>query len=216
MSLLPVRQTMLGLLLAASASSGHALVTVYTSAASFSAAVTGVTTHGFNGIAIPLPNNFLGGPQTVDGVTFSSSGNTFTLPTGYAGTAYGAQFFSGQSPSGLGPANVSATLAGTFAIAFTYGAYNSPPNAPVTITLSTGDVVVQNQSATPGLVTTFTGFVSSTPITSVSFSSNSGVFDVVNFMLTSPVPEAPTWALLLAGTGLIGGLARKRSARHLQ
>jgi hypothetical protein len=203
-------KTMFAVLLLGAMGSSQAVVTAYTSAASFASAVTGATVHGFNAIPIAAPpNDFVGGPQTVAGVTFSSN-LAFTLPVGNAGTGYGVQFFSGQSGANL----ITATLAGTYAIAFNYGSYFNTANAPVTITLSTGDVFVQALSGTPNTVTTFAGFVSSTPITSVSFSASTAtVFDVPSFILATPVPEAPTWAMLLLGAGVLGAQARRRLHR---
>ena len=47
----------------------------------------------------------------------------------------------------------------------------------------------------------------------VTFTSSSGVF---NNVVTSPVPEIPTWTLMLAGLGLFAGVSRANRRRPVQ
>ena len=203
-------------------------VSVYSSAASFAAAVSGAATYGFNGIstvAAPLEQTaesaiapeLATGPQTVAGVTFNSSGIAFVLPASTAN--YGVQFFSGQSPNLL-PSDVLMSFAGRYAIGITYGAYATTSGTPVTITLSTGNSYTQTLPTVAGTDTNFIGFVSSVPLTSITLKTVANVaapppyaysLDIVNFTLATPVPEPGT--SVLAGLGLVavGWAARRRS-----
>ena len=47
-------------------------------------------------------------------------------------------------------------------------------------------------------------------VDNVSGSSISSVFDPTNVSVTSPVPEPETWAMMLAGLGMLGWQARRR------
>ena len=187
-------------------------VSVYNTAASFAAAVSGAVTYGFNGTPLPPVTGLLFGPQTVAGVTFNSTGFAFLLRLGSGSTTYGAQFFSGQSPN-ANPSDVVVTLAGTQAIAFKYGAYATTTGTPITVTLSTGDVYTQLLPPIAGTDTNFLGFVSTTPITKITLATVANVaspppiaysLDIVNFTLASPVPEPAAWVLGLLGVGLLG------------
>lgn len=204
-------------------------VTMYTSAASFAAAVSGAVTYGFNGISTvaspagPIAESAITpelatGPQTVAGVTFNSSGIAFVLPaTGYGN--YGVQFFSGQSPNLL-PSDVLMSFAGRSAIGITYGAYGTTAGTPVTITLNTGNSYTQILPTVAGTDTNFIGFVSSVPLTSITLKTVANVaapppyaysLDIVNFTLATPVPEPATWVLAALGLVAVGSAARRRS-----
>jgi len=57
----------------------------------------------------------------------------------------------------------------------------------------------------------FTGLAGSL-ITSLVFSSNQDAFEVARFS-TTPIPEPETYAMMLAGLGLMGFVARRRKQR---
>jgi hypothetical protein len=193
------------ILLALSAAPASASVTEYTSITAFNAAVSGATTYNFEGIA-PSFSNIVVTP-TIGGVTFTADAYPGNIPfvIDASGTAfYGVSFFSGQSTTpSTSPSNVVATLAGATAIGFTYGSYTNS-TAPFTVTLSTGDMFSLVTPAVYGVGSGFVGFTSSSPITSVVFAEPGGyAFDVASFTVAS-VPEPETWAMLLAGLGLVG------------
>jgi len=211
----------LGLALS-STMTAHAMVTAYADAASFAAAAGPTNTYDFNGVPVSSPPGFAFGPQTVGGVTFSSTGLSFTLAVGGGPTSYGVQFFSGQS-SDADPSDVLVSLPGSKAIAFHYGAYTTTAGTPITFTLSSGEVFSQLLPPQSGIDTNFIGFVSTADITGLTLSTVANVaspppyaysLDIIDFTvgpLASPVPEPSVWALMLAGLAIATlGMRRRR------
>jgi hypothetical protein len=108
------------IVLALSAAPASAAVIEYTSSTASNAAVSGATTHNFEGIA--PAGGFVGGDQTVGGVTFSAPCSNAAVVD--ANAAYGhhnASFFTGVD--GYITSNVTATRAGATAIGLTYGSF---------------------------------------------------------------------------------------------
>ncbi|CAN5136123.1 hypothetical protein BH11PSE9_BH11PSE9_02630 [soil metagenome] len=204
-------------LFAFAATGAHASVTRFDSAAAFDAATTDRTNYGFDGLAPDA--SFAKGSVTVGGVTFGSSGTAYVIDDGYNAN-YGAAFFSGQS-SNDDPSVVLVATAGTHAIGFDFGSYISTTGSPVTIRLNTGETFLESVAA-PGQ-TAFIGFLSSTPIDSISFTTidnenntvtNGFSMDITRFTVAAPVPEPATYATMLAGLALLAGIARRRSQRR--
>ncbi|CAN5137955.1 hypothetical protein BH11PSE10_BH11PSE10_19550 [soil metagenome] len=197
----------------------QASVMAFDTSDSFGAAASGTTTYGFDGISVAGPgcSGCAYGPQTVGGVTFDSNVNPLVV-AGEPARYGGVQFFSGQS-SDLRPSDVIVTLAGTYAIGFTYGAYVTDPGSPVTITLNTGDVFTRFLPPSAGVDTNFLGFVSTTPITSITFKTIDNVstpppyaysMDIVSFRTAAPVPEPAGWALMACGLAAVASATRRR------
>jgi hypothetical protein len=204
-------------LVAFTAATASAQVTEYTDQGAFNAATSGVTSYGFEGIA--PPSLFVQGNITVGGVTFTGGGGlgfVFDASAGYGN--YGASFFSGQSQNvGVDPSEVVCTLAGATALGFTFGDYADDPGNPFTVTLSDGSSFFLTTPDDPGHGTGFVGFVSSTPITGVSFDHAGGAaFDVIQFSdnaPVTPVPESDPLPLMAAGLLSVALLLRRRSVR---
>ena len=201
-------------LFAFAATGAVASVTRFDSAASFGAATTGRTSHSFEGLA--PADGFARGDVTVGGVTFGSSGTAYVIDGGY-NAVYGSAFFSGQS-SNDDPSVVLVDTGGARAIGFNFGSYISTTGSPVTIRLSTGETFIESVAA-PG-TTAFIGFLSSSPIGSISFTTidnenntvtNGFSMDITGFTVAAPVPEPGSYAMMLAGLALVGGWAVRRA-----
>ena len=171
----------------------------------------------------------------------SSSGTFLTLSsTGLAGVATldkPADVYSVSIPSVAAmPMNtvglyLAAGSTGAATLTFTTGVnsvsflWGSPDMYNVLTVNSTGSAAQQftvsnlafpvtdgNQSFAQYVSFTATG---GSTITSLTFDNvaQNNAFEVANFKVTSPVPEPETYALLLAGLGAIGFIARRQQQR---
>jgi hypothetical protein len=203
-----------------SATSSHAAIVTYTDFASWSAAVSGVTT-----VAFPDPPNpyyyFYGtgtASVTYSGVIFSTSaaisdGSFYNLGSGWT---HGEVVLSSQGQI-TGLPNILTSLPGDVTgFALNYGTFDG---SNVTFTLSNGDSVVLASTGTGSYaVPDFLGVTDDTPFHSVLATSPDRVLDLNNVSYGSTgvtgVPEPAAWLLLTTGlAGLLGyGRRRARSA----
>jgi hypothetical protein len=199
----------------------------YTNKAAFDAAVTGLQTVTFQGIA-PSPTGFTGfftpPGLTVSGVNFNIAnalpgdalnvtGKDFYLAS--AGVAYPADFLiPSVSPQGRVGTQLAITLPnGATAIGLDYGSFNG---TPFTFTLSTGDSFTTTPVTFFNGQESFLGFISTSPITSLTISvpgpsaNEAIVLGDISFG-TAVIPEPSTLALFtFAVTGLACRWRRRR------
>jgi hypothetical protein len=187
--------------------------TIYTSAADFAAATVNPIGVGFNGILAP-GQTFAGfNPLTVAGIQFSTpNANTLvnvTTANFYSPTDYPADFI--IDSANPGPNNELDVVFNLPILAFglDYGAFTGGTSG----TFNLSDGTVYADSSLPSLgSTTFVGFVSSTPISSFSFTAANDSWVVQDLVLATPAPEPGSGLLILAGFAGIW-IAKRRLRR---
>ncbi len=194
----------------------QAALTVYTSEASFLAAITGEATDSFDDLTAGA--NLGSGP-----LSRSAGGYTYDVGAGPTSPVlYGA---GSASDAWLSTNNATDTVTFTNFGAGVYaaGAYFFNSNiageflrrGSVTITATDVDGTVTQTKFLPTTGNYF-GFVSDTSLLSLTVSSsvfnpNTNVWPTVDDLtLAGAVPEPQTYAMFLAGLGVLGFLARRR------
>jgi len=190
----------------------HAALTPFTSQASFAAAVAAPSTDTF--AFVPL--DFVASPSTRS-----------TGPYGYVVSAPSGLFGGGSAGNPWLSTNLSgaamtfssftggvAGIGGSFFASDLTGGVLAGQSLTLTATDSLGATLTQTL-ANPGQ-SSFLGFASSGSLVSlvVGISNHDAFVAVDNLVLAAPiaaaVPEPETYALLLAGLAVLGGLARRR------
>jgi len=192
-------------------------VTEYTDQTAYSAATSHSTTITFDGLTPPGSVSL--GNVTVGDLSFAGTGFDFPFLFGsgtpfYGGTAF---FSSLSSVPGIDAAEVLCTLSGSTAVGFLYGDFSDGGGLPFAVTLSTGDSFELSTPPTPGSDIGFVGFVSDTPITSVTFSDDGQGFDLLQVDRSSAraagVPEPAAFALMATGLLYLTLLTRRRTVK---
>lgn len=197
----------------------QASTVVYSDEAAFLAASGGALSfESFENVTQPSATSVSFG-----GGTFSCSGSAYCpgfFGVSTAGADTGIQSIYFASPD---------TAIFTFASAITAfglhigGAGDVAVNT-LTATFGNGDtgVALNNYSGTFSIFgdnNQYFGAVSSTAFTTVAFhasNANDGIFfDSMRFGVAAAVPEPETYALMLAGLGLVGAIARRRKAHQV-
>jgi len=204
-------------LLLALGTASQAAITVYTSQAAFTAATTAPGVDGFNGLSIttstPSPlirsAGAYGYTAAVSTTSFFGAGTTANpwLSTNTATDSITFGSFTG-SPAAIGGNFFGSDISGLFAAG----------DITLTATDASGSVT---QTIIGATTSSFLGFVSTGTITSLvvlSVQPASGFLwpTVDNLTLAraavAVVPEAQTYAMMLAGLGLMGAVVRRRRA----
>lgn len=198
----------------------QASITVFTTEASFLAAVTSPGTDSFDDLDVAAAVSFDSPVDRVAGMY------TYTASVADAGGA-SSEFFPTGTPADpwLSTFNPSDTITfhsfsngvqavgGLFFASDFDGAAMTGETILITATDASGSVL---ETIIGTSATSFRGFVSTGPLSSLTISTvQSGSFPyptVNNLVLASPVPEPGTLVLLLAGIAAIGLMARFRPA----
>ena len=122
--------------------------------------------------------------------------------------------------------HVDANVCGTATCGTTFG-YSIDFAAPITAFAATFFGAATNSSLTftvdgasfagPIYNYSFFGFVSDTPFSRITISGENELhqFDDVRFASAAAVPEPATWAMLIGGIGVTGGMLRRRTGGRM-
>lgn len=209
----------IGLLLASAAAvtgTANAAITVHTSQATFLAAITNAGTGTFNDLSQTLYNSPLNR-------TAGSFGYQVTATNGlYPGNTGGNVFMSTNTATEtLGFVNFTGganAIGGRFFSSNIAGLFTSSPQITLTFTDSAGSVaeVILNPQ-----VNSFRGFTTTATMTSLTVTgfnpagTSSFYWPSVDDLTLGNfgvVPEPSSWALMLAGFGLVGVALRRRTS----
>ena len=196
-----------------SVGSAHAVLTVYTAQASFLAAINAPGTDTYANFSItgstPSPINRFAGAYaytaSASGSSFYGAGTTAN-PWLSTNTAADTITFSGLAGDVRG-------IGGNFFSSNSNGLFTA---GSVTLTATDGSGS-STQTIVGSTVSSFLGFVSNGPMTSLTLASVQGASPIWptadNLTIgvgVGVVPEPQTYALMLAGLGMVGFLARRR------
>lgn len=190
--------------------------TSYSNPTAFNGAASNINTIGFNGILPPAPPPTFQGsnPRVVSGVSFSTPNpatNVNVTSASFYATAYPADFIVDSSNGNATNSLIITLPTPAYAVGLTYGALGFRGASSGNITLSNGFVLPLSSLPTEGQ-TQFAGFVSNTPITSLTYNVTNDDWVDVNLQLaeanvTLPnATELTPYAFQLLEQGGVGTL----------
>lgn len=204
------------------ATPGLATVTSFTDRAGFEAAAGTLVTQDFNGVAADTSFNnqtraFAGFTVRGDDPLNQAGGNNY-IDVPPLNDALSPANFSVDGTTLLNavvfPNSTSVTF--TFNRAITAVGFDTRRMQNLPTLMQIG---VAGETIIPGVLPFFLGFVSDTPFTTLTFSGQAGAqfgdsFSIDNFSFSAnAVPEPASWAMLIAGFGLVGASGRRRRLR---
>jgi hypothetical protein len=210
----PVTAVFTALILASSSTSAMAAITSTTSASEWAGAVSAVGVDTYNDLAA----TFYAGPLAR---TAGAYGYSASAPDGlYPGTADGVFMSTNTATDVLlfdSFTGGATAVGGFFFNSDSFSLFTPGPAVSVTVTTATGSLTETILNPT---LTSFLGFYADSPILSVSITAEQpqdATFrwpSVDNFALGivsgGAVPEPSSWAMLIAGFGLVGAVSRRR------
>jgi hypothetical protein len=208
--------------LVASTAPAQAVITIYTTAASFAAATTAPGVDTYTGFSItgstPSPITRSAGAYGYTGTVSTTSffgggttGNPF-LSTNTATDTMTLGAFTGGVEA-VGGNFFDSDISGTYAL------------GDITITATDGSGTV-TQTIIGATTSSFLGFVSSGAMTNITITSvqpASPIWPSLDNLVLAKraggvvpqVPESSTWLMMIAGFGLVGGAMRRRSTARI-
>jgi len=198
--------------LLAVAGASHAALTVYNTQASFLAAVSAPGVDTFNDMPLTSVPSPIG--RTAGAYTYSGAVSTTSFFT--AGTTADVWLSTNTATDSIIFSSFTSTVRGIGGLFFGSDINGAYLLGDLTLVAVDSAGATSTQTITGATTASFLGFVSSVPLTSLTVT---GVQPVTGFLwptvnnLTlgaAVVPEPQTYALMLAGLGFMGFVARRR------
>lgn len=201
-----VLKSLVAAMLLCGAASASAQITVYTDRNAFLAAVGGYGVDTYDDLDIDLYDS-----------PFARNAGAYSYTASAPGGLYGA----GSGADGWLSTNVDSDgiVFSNFAPGVTgFGGYffgsdvlgSFLPGGTLLFSASNGTTL--NYTLSNATTSSFLGFVSSSPLSSVTLSSGGDYWVTANDVtLAMPVPEPETYAMMLLGLGVVGWMRRRRA-----
>ena len=197
----------------------HATVTSYSTWGAYNAATSSNTTIDFEAQQTSGGSGgatYYGSSLTVGGVTFTDNADRlFVLSAGYYGDPFTSNYLNNNAVGSQINVNF---VNPVYGFAMDLGTIYNWGGGPLQLTFnfagSSETINLPGVLNNHGAPLSFSGFTSDSAFSSISISDPTNGLAIDNFTFASaaPVPEPETYAMLLAGLGLIGAIARRHKA----